>query len=243
MPQLPSASFRSNLERFEEYNEIRHKKSNREENRFSHLGPGIYDPRDDSLSIHSRCTSPKMYPEKIKKDEKNFVSDAPCVGTYDIQRDMSPIHFTHLENSSNRNVTSSFRSCGREKPLMGCGQIYMTLREDLKTTNRGPGMYVNITPSFGGRVSYSPTFADSRHRMNMAKSISSTGSVDSRDSGSPKQRGRLSDIWRPSTSSGEKKASEKMNTAMKTLDTHSFVSAAELKRNIEQVRNLPDYPR
>jgi hypothetical protein len=243
MPGLPSASFRSTLDRFEEYNEVRHKKFNREEGRTSHLGPGLYDPKDDCISIYSRCTSPKMQTELITKDEKNIVSAAPPVGTYDIPRDMSPSTFAHAENSSSRNMTSSFRSCGREKPLMGDAQLYMTLREDIKSTNRGPGMYLNVTPSFGGRVSYSPTLADPRHRAIMASTLSSAGSVvslDSGRSGHKQPRAPISDLWRPSTSSAIEK---KNTTAMKTLDTHSFVSASELKRNIEQVRSLPDYPR
>lgn len=247
MPGLPSSTFRSTLERFEEYGEVRHKKFNREENRNCHLGPGLYEPKDGSVSIYSRCTSPKMYSELIKKDEKNFVSSAPPVGTYDIPRDMSPSTLVHLENSSSRNSTSSFRSCGREKPLMGCGTIYMTLREDLKTSNRGPGMYLNVTPSFAGRISYSPTLSDPRHRAHLASSLSSAGSLHGLDnggrSGSAKQpRAPVSDYWRPSTGS-QATAAEKKTTALNTLDTHSFVSAAELQRNIEQVKNLPDYPR
>ena len=246
MPELPSASFRSTLNRFEEYNEVRHKKFNREEDRNSHLGPGIYEPNDDSLSINSRCTSPKMYPEPFK-DEKNFVSTAPPVGTYNLPRDMSPSSFAHVENSSSRNMTSSFRSCGREKPLMGCAKIYMTLREDLKTSNRGPGMYLNVTPSFGGRVSYSPTLSDPRHRANMATSLSTTGSVPGmEETHSPKQkqpRPPISDLWRPSTS-----AQAASVTAEKKNKTSPFahsisVPPAELKRNIDQVRSLPDYPR
>jgi hypothetical protein len=248
MPGLPSASFRSSLERFEEYGEVRHKKFNREEDRFSHLGPGIYEPKDDTVSVYSRSTSPKMYPELIKRDEKNFVSSAPPVGTYNIPRDMSPSTFAHMENSSSRNLTSSFRSCGREKPLMGCAKIFMTLREDLRTSNIGPGMYLNLTPSFGGRVSYNPTLSDPRHRANMASSLSSAGSAHSLDGGggrSAKQpRPPISDLWRPSTAAAAAaSATEKKKTAMKSLDTHSFVSASELKRNIEQVRGLPDYPR
>lgn len=244
MSGLPSASFRSSLNRFEEYNEVRHKKFNREEDRNSHLGPGAYDPNDDTVSIYSRCTSPKMYPEQMK-DEKNFVSAAPPVGTYDIQRDLSPTSFAHVENSSSRNMTSSFRSCGREKPLMGCAKVYMTLREDLRTTNRGPGMYLNVTPSFGGRVSYSPTLSDPRHRANMASSLSTAGSVSSMEGGySPHKQSRapISDLWRPSTSAraeASASANEKKTASIK----QSFISDAELKRNIAQVRGLPDYPR
>jgi hypothetical protein len=249
MPGLESASFRSSLERFEEYGEVRHKKFNREEDRNSHLGPGIYDPHDDTVSVYSRSLSSKMYPEKNVRDEKNFVSSAPPVGTYDIPRDMSPTTFAHVENSSSHNLTSSFRTTGREKPLMGCGKIYMTLREDLKTTNRGPGMYLNLTPSFGGKVSYNPTFSDPRHRANLARSLSGASSLGSGDYGSTsaskhQPRAPISDLWRPSTSVlAAASAKDKKNTAIKTLDTHRFVSPAELKRNIDQVRSLPDYPR
>jgi hypothetical protein len=73
----------------------------------------------------------------------------------------------------------------------------------------------------------------------MASSLSSAGSLHGLDnggrSGSAKQpRAPVSDYWRPSTGS-QATAAEKKTTA--------FVSAAELQRNIEQVKNLPDYPR
>lgn len=202
--------------------------------RCGNIGPCSYEPRDNSLSNFPRASSPKMSPELIVRDDKNFVSFAPPVGTYNIPRDLSPSPVSHVDASSNRNLTSSFRTSGREKPLMGCGNIYMTLREDLKNSNRGPGMYLNITPSVSGRVCYSPSFSDSRHRANLVSSpITDVGS------GRQSQRNRYNDT---PCSTPLPTPSKKMSS-LRNSESFCSVSPSELKRNIEQVRNLPDYPR
>jgi len=64
-------------------------------------------------------------------------------------------------------VSSSFKSSGRTKMLMGDAKYFHTVRDDVRSTNLGPGAYESVK-SFMGTATVSPTANDREYRSHRA---------------------------------------------------------------------------
>jgi hypothetical protein len=64
-------------------------------------------------------------------------------------------------------VTSSFKSSGRSKQLMGDAKYFHTVRDDVRYNNLGPGAYESVK-CFMGTATVSPTANDREYRSHRA---------------------------------------------------------------------------
>ena len=127
-----SASFIPDRSRFDDTASMRRVKSRRELLLQSNLGPGYVD---SSLPKSDRC---KYSFSKASRDQR-VQSAAPGVGTYTLPRFSSGEH----DRVSRRHpqIVSAFLSSGRTKELGYDATYYRTIRDDVLSSNRGPGLY------------------------------------------------------------------------------------------------------
>lgn len=112
----------------------------------------------------SSPTLPTMLVTKVPADATIFPAErAPPVGTYTIPQIMQP----HTYGEMGIQVSSSFKSSGRSKQLMGDAKYFHTVRDDVRNANLGPGSYESVKYCMS-TVTVSPTANDREYRSHRA---------------------------------------------------------------------------
>lgn len=131
------------------------------------LGPGSYDPQPAQRAKLAiiRASTPSLYSRDRKLDEPFWPkSESPPVGCYTIPRIMS----ADPGSDRGKSITSSFKSSGRSKALMGDAILFQTKNEVLHMSNMGPGSHDTVA-SFGGKLLISPNMRDPAYRARRLK--------------------------------------------------------------------------
>lgn len=131
------------------------------------LGPGSYDPQPAQRATLAiiRASTPSLYGSDRKLEESFWPkSSSPPVGSYTIPRIMS----SDPGSDRGKSITSSFKSSGRSKALMGDAILFQTKNETLHMSNMGPGSHESVQ-SFGGKMLVSPHMRDPAYRARRLK--------------------------------------------------------------------------
>lgn len=119
----------------------------------SNLGPGAF-----------QCSLPSIgrvncFNKAERTLNSGIGSIAPGVGAYEIPRFSSDLNSRQLARSGIK-ISSSLVGSGRSKDLGHDASYYQTLKNEVKSSNIGPGLY-NIPSMFGQSTTYSKTMNQS----------------------------------------------------------------------------------
>ena len=149
-----------------------------------------------------------------------------------------------FDTTKKHKMSACFEGSGRDRALMPNAKVFQTLNEDVTLSNLGPGMYdLSNCPSFRGRQQINPTVNDRRYRANRARDAAGRElmSRQQRAVTAPSTLVTTSTFTGPSADRG--RTSTPSPTAPFFMTTNQCsISPNERIRDIESVRNLPNYP-